>query len=195
MTNQPTPTSNKRSAVREALEQMRGVTTTASDVAATNIPNTSRTPETSAVQPTIFNIRERTEMLAQHARDNGDTQRFLGQRSLGWYSKMLEGVPFVVVSEPIYRTDKAPWGEQEVAQAHVRLYDWEHGRETDSQLVTFQGRYLLNQLRAMTMNELVGSYVFTIARNPAMPLTPQGVYPLMLAVYDVTRDSLPPDTF
>lgn len=170
--------------VREAISQMRGVMTTA------KASKTAATP--TATQP-MLTIRERTQMLTQHAAENGAHYRFLGQREVGWYSRDLEGVPFVISSEPIWRTQDGKYGPQEVAQAQVRLFDWEHGRETDSRLVTFSGRYLLNQLRAMTPNETTGSYVFTIARNPHMPLTPQGVYPLMLAVYDPELDRPPQD--
>lgn len=151
---------------------------------------------TKGVNPTVLNIRERTTMLVEHARQHGEAHRFLDDDAeYGWYSRDLVGVPFIIASEPVWRTQKAPWGEEEVAQMNVRLYDWATGRESEPKSVTFNGRWLLNKLKRMTANELVGSVVFTIARNTTKPLTPQGVHPYMLAAYDPTRDAPPPDTF
>lgn len=109
--------------------------------------------------------------------------------SAGLYPKQLLGVPFVFVSTPVFRTQNGRFGEQEVAQAYICVFD-DTWKLQPAEQATFTGAYLLNQLRSATPRELVGSYVWTIAPNPRFRRV-DGKSPLMLKIYEA--GDTPPD--
>lgn len=108
----------------------------------------------------------------------------------GLYPKQLLGIPFVLVSAPVFKTQAGKFGEQEVAQAYICVFD-DTWKLQPAEQATFTGAYLLNQLRSATPHELVGSYVWTIAPNPRFKRV-DGKSPLMLKVYEA-GDSPPDD--
>lgn len=115
--------------------------------------------------------------------------RFPGDRDPLLYDKNLEGVPFVFASMPVSKTVNGKFGERDVVFILVRFYDPTTEELSDATRVMLSGAYIINQIRRMTRGELIGSNIFTLARNENMPRTRQGAYPLMLAVWDESLDS------
>lgn len=135
-----------------------------------------------------------TRLIANNAElDKSGIDPFPGQGSVGLYTKHLTGYPFVFVSDPIWRTQDGTYGPQEVAQVYVRFGTEEDGTTGDAVLATLTGRYLLNQLRAMTPNEQAVC-VWTVRPHPTLR-TIGNKPPLMLARYNADVDHAPEDTF
>ena len=104
-----------------------------------------------------------------------------------WYEKHLEGKPFIITSPIEWRTVSSKFQASPVEQAvcQVRfVQDTDGTLSTTPVIAVFQGRYLLNQLRSLEPSHLYGGLVWTVERNHDMPVTPQGLHPFMLAVFD-----------
>lgn len=119
-------------------------------------------------------------------------ERFPQGESFEYFDKMCIGLPFIITSEIVFRTEKAKdftdkngarrqIGERLVAQLTIRFIDTQTGKLSDVKQAKWGGTYLVNQLKRLTTNELF-SRVWTLARNPMFPATPYG-YPVMLATY------------
>lgn len=138
-------------------------------------------------------LRMNQEFVAAHPE-----MEFPQTREPALYNKTLLGVPFAIVSEWLWKKQPASVYEgitfpaRDVIQVMLATVSQPSKDPTTwafakPRLATLSGAYLLNQFRDATPNTYIGAGLFTIARNPAMPLTPQGEYPMMLARYDVDK--------
>jgi hypothetical protein len=109
-----------------------------------------------------------------------------GATLVGLYDRDLAGWPFIFVSAPTYRTRKGKFGDQETCEVYVQRIDGHLLGEPE--LASLQGRYILNRMKGMSVVELVGSVIWTLARNPEWPALPSGKQPLGLAIYDPASD-------
>ena len=110
---------------------------------------------------------------------------------LWYFERDLIGVPFVFVTLPQFGTlTKSQFGPQEVARIGVSVIDLtgQAPRVIPPTIAQFSHRYLLNDLRGMTENELIGGHIWTLARNPDYPMTPQGKFPVTLKIYEFGLD-------
>lgn len=100
------------------------------------------------------------------------------------YDRDLAGVPFIITSAiHIHTVQGGKFGPKEVAEFFARSVDPDTDEVSDALRVQLSGRYILNQLRRMTENDIRG-YVYTLEPNKDMPKTPSGTYPLMLRYYE-----------
>ena len=122
--------------------------------------------------------------------------------------KTLLGLPFAVAGMWQFKLQPAKSGtdknglpyfidERQVAQLRVCLLDvsgepavWSY---RPARLATVSGAYLLNQLRDLRENDLVGAGIFTFGRNPKMspyknPQTQRAEYPIMLKRWEPGKD-------
>src|SRR5579871_2353647 len=154
----------------------------------------SASPESLPAETSVpTNLRAMLAQTASYAatlRKKGDALFYQGTSNLPRYTKHLVGWPFVITSEPQFRTQEKSEKRQfssEVVQLTMRAVHWEDGSLGAPELATLSGGYLLNQIRSMTLRELTG-YVWTVAENPLFDLPtrqPDGrMHPYMLKVYE-----------
>ena len=111
------------------------------------------------------------------------------------YDKDLEGVAFLIVSPINFREtpDNFTKGKMRtVANAVIQLWNVRTSELSTPRMAQFGGGYVLNQLRGMTEHELVGSYLWTLARDEDVEPYTRGdgyEYPRKLAPWDVTKDT------
>lgn len=153
----------------------------------------SLTPIITSEQLDVLAIQKRTaELLELLKRSYGSRFPESGQKNI-FYDKELEGVPFLIVSPVQFR--EAPGfkkGEsQTVANCVIQLWNAKSGELGVPKMAQLAGGYVRNQLRGMTENELVGSYLWTLARDEEADPYPRGdgwEQPRKLAPWDVTTD-------
>jgi hypothetical protein len=111
------------------------------------------------------------------------------------FEKHLEGRAFVFVSRPILVEVEDAFNKGQtktIARVMVRRFDPESGELLAEQEARLQGGYVMSQLRAMTDNEMVGSYLWTLARDTDDSPYQRGdgwEYPRKLAIFDVSSDT------
>lgn len=104
------------------------------------------------------------------------------------YNKMLWGVPFVFVSEGVFRTETTGmYGPQSVFNAHIRVLNIQTGEFQDAEMCQLSGGWVLAQLRNMTRGDIVGSRIFTITKN-MQRLSPGGQPTWHLATWNIDED-------
>lgn len=139
-------------------------------------------------------IQRTGEMLQTLMRANGS--RFpWGTKSSVLYEKQLEGRAFAVVSSPIFVEIEDAFNKgsmKTIARLMVRRYNPDTAELLPAQEARLQGGYVMSQLRGLTDRELVGAWLWTLARDrdsDPYQLATGWEYPRKLAIYDVTNDS------
>ena len=143
----------------------------------------------------IARIVERTtEMLSVLYQVSGS--RFpWGSKSAIAYEGELEGRAFLITArtQEAEIDDNFNKGQKKlIVRTLIRLFNPETGELMPDREARFQGGYVVNQLRGMTERDLVGSYLWTLARDETKTPYQRGdgwEYPRMLAVYDSANDS------
>jgi len=111
------------------------------------------------------------------------------------FEKHLEGRAFAFVSRPILAEIEDTFNKgatKTIARVMVRRFNPETGELLPAQEARLQGGYVMSQLRAMTDNEMVGSYLWTLARDMDDSPYQRGdgwEYPRKLAIFDEASDS------
>lgn len=143
----------------------------------------------------IETLMQRTgEMLETLLRANGS--RFpWGAKSGVLYEKQLEGRAFAVVSSPLFVEIEDVFNKGQtktIARLMVRRYNPDTRELLPAQEARLQGGYVMSQLRGLTDRELVGAWLWTLARDENDSPYQRGdgwEYPRKLAIYDVTTDT------
>ena len=151
------------------------------------------------VQSVAQLYQKTTEVLAQL----DDNKIWPQGRAPGLYARTLVGLPFLSVSDWIYRMLPARQGKnsmgepvtypaRECVQVYVQLVDTSNNDPRKwaipwpAELATLTGSYLVNQFRSLIKGDVIGAGVFTIAPNPKFNI-PSG-HPLMLKFWEHGRD-------
>lgn len=137
-------------------------------------------------QTTLFNLfRVNGQLVAQNP-----SNRFPGSGTQVWYSSMLEGIPFVFASEPVFTTRKGNYGDQKMCDVEVYLFDDAGHRMPYPIKASLTGGYILNSIRALFVDESDKTkvaarrkLVWTLLRDPQSDIVPStGKRSLNLAV-------------
>lgn len=149
-------------------------------------------------QPTmtlyLANTRRALDIGGESARYPGNFQRIV-------YTSHLEGVPFVFAGEPTFANEDTQYGPRAYCEVGVYLFDEATGhRMQPTATAHLTGGYVLASLRnlASKWDVVLGSHLlYTMARYEYAkqyrhPSTGEMLYPLTLAVYDPSQDSMPP---
>lgn len=143
----------------------------------------------------IGRIIERTaEMLEVLFQSNG-TRFPWGTRSALAYEGEMEGRAFLIVSQPVSAEVEDNFNKgakKTVIRALIRFFNPETGELLPVREARFQGGYTVNQLRGMTERDLVGTYLWTLARDMDKSPYQRGdgwEYPRQLAIWDSVNDS------
>lgn len=106
-----------------------------------------------------------------------------------YYERDLIGIPFRFVTDPMPGRVNGNFGPQDVVRVGVVILDLtgEYPRASDPLMAQFSHRYLINDLRNLTRLDL-DAHVWTLGRNPELPLTPRGQHPVTLKVYEYGVD-------
>ena len=145
-------------------------------------------------------IEKRTDEILEALDASHGTRFVQGARNL-YFDADLEGRAFVIVSDPHFTWVEDNFskngGRKQVARCLVRLVEYDD--ETGERILhvakeaRIQGAYALNQIRSMTRNELVGSVIWTLARNYDGDAYTTGggnvEYPRMLAPFKRGEDT------
>lgn len=139
-------------------------------------------------------IERTNEMLVLLEESHGSRFPFSNQNNR-LYDKDLEGRAFVIVSQLIFTEipDDFKKGENKrIVRFLCRIYNPMSGELGPVRSVQLAGGYVLSQVRGMTDNELIGSYLWTLARDKDLSPYQRGdgwEYPRRLAIYDAETDS------
>lgn len=110
------------------------------------------------------------------------------------YEKYLEGRAFAVVSAPILADIEDTFNKGQrriIARLLVRRFNPVTRELLPAQEARLQGGYVLSQLRGMTEHDLVGSYLWTLARDEDDSPYQRGdgwEYPRKLAIFNPDVD-------
>jgi hypothetical protein len=140
-------------------------------------------------------ILARTGEMLEHLTDANGSRFPWGARSNIAYEKELEGRAFLFVSAPLPAEVEDAFNKgqtKNIMRALVRFYVPATGELMPPREARFQGGYTVSQLRALTERDLVGSYLWTLARDEDESPYQRGdgwEYPRKLAIWNPETDA------
>jgi hypothetical protein len=143
----------------------------------------------------IGHVLERTNEMFQYLEDAHGSRFPWGARSAIAYEKELEGRAFLFVSKPVQAEVEDAFNKgrmKTIIRVLVRIFNPDTRELLAPREAQFQGGYTVNQLRGLTERELVGSYLWTLARDLDESPYQRGdgwEYPRKLAIWDASQDS------